>query len=45
MTNLRFFFFPYVYEIFNFVVETSSWAYFKDNFVLNRKLKTCITLK
>ena len=43
--NLNFIFFPYVYKIFIFVIETSSWAHFKDNFTLNQKLKICNTLK
>ena len=28
-----------------FVIETSPWAHFKDNFTLNQKLKICNTLK
>ena len=31
--------------IFNFVRETSSWAYFKDNIVLNKKIKIYMVLK
>ena len=31
--------------MFIFVVETSSWAHFKDNFALIKKFKTCVTLK
>ena len=42
---MNFNFFPYLYDIFNFIVETSSWAHFKDNFALIKKLKTCVTLK
>ena len=30
---------------FIFVTETSSWAYFKDNFALIKKIKTCVALK
>ena len=35
----------YVYEILIFIVETSSWAHFKDNFTLNQKLEIYNTLK
>ena len=46
MIKLRnFHFFAYVNEIFNFITETSSWAHFKGNFVLRKKIKKCITLK
>jgi len=38
-------FLAYVYKIFIYVIETLSWAHFKDNFTLNQKLKICITLK
>merc|ERR1739842_110538 len=34
-----------LYIYFNFVIETSSWAYFKDNFALRKKIKTCVALK
>ena len=35
----------YIYENFNFVIETSFWAHFKDNFVLIKLLKTYMGLK
>ena len=35
----------YIYIFFNFVIETSSRAYFKDNFALRKKIKTCVALK
>ena len=38
-------FWPFMYKIFIFVIETSSWAHFKDNCTLNQKLKICNTLK
>ena len=31
--------------MFNFVTDTSSWAYFKENFVLIKTLNTYMTLK
>ena len=38
-------FFAYIYEIFIFIADTSSWAHFKGNFTLIKKFKICITLK
>ena len=35
----------YMHEIFKIVWETSTWAHFKDNFMLKNKLKICIALK
>ena len=28
-----------------FVLETSTWSHFKDNFMLNKLIKICIGLK
>ena len=39
------FFKPYIHEIFKIVWETSTRSHFKDNFMLNKLLKTCIALK
>ena len=32
-------------KIFKFVLEISSWSHFKDDFILNKRLKTCIPVK
>ena len=38
MTNI-------IQEIFKIDIETSSWALFKDNFILEIILKKCMSLK